>query len=393
MVSTFVRVIGNTFLVLCALDGLLTILVGWVSSGLLTGAQGALSFLVVLLSCVVTAIMVFSDRLPLSAFGPPIVVVAWITLGAMPLPLWVGLKTLMILSGGLQILATAASVARIGQLDGAPLLKAGGIVEHAQPLRPIWMIARFFGVVFGTPMLIAAYAVGSATYAVSYATKGFVSLGGQGVYVAHRAYQKDDAQIHLIGMIHIGDEDAYPRLLEGIPEENAVVLAEGVGDKDGLLTGEDGSGYSYGKVAERLNLSEQGAIASLTGIPVQNADLDVSAFSEETLHIIQQIGQVLDAEDWPAFLAAFQEYSTSVGDDPETLERLMDDILTLRNGHLIEAIDDALETHRVLVLPWGAYHLPEIEQAVLDRGFTETHEDNVLLIRYASLTRAAKAAD
>ena len=43
-----------------------------------------------------------------------------------------------------------------------------------------------------------------------------------------------------------------------------------------------------------------------------------------------------------------------------------------RTVHLLEEIDQALETSDLIIVPWGAMHLPEIEASLLSQGFVAT---------------------
>lgn len=397
---TALRWHGNAFLLLFSLDAVLTVFAA--VTGRLVVLQGLVALGVILQGMLTVGIWVCTRRLPASVFGPPLLFLLWVMLLAMPLPLWVSLERLQRTTGLLQMFVAAGMLARVAWLEGGrtPWLREGGVLAQAAPLRLGQRLARAALVVGGLPLAVALYGVGSLAYTVSHTTHDFVRLGLRGISVAHRTYVRADQEIHLIGMIHIGEEAAYSRLFASIPPERSLVLAEGVTDRQGLLYGEgvpDGAGagadtgqdLSYAKVAARLNLSVQGDIQTLTRAPIRLADIDVADFSPRTRQTIARIGEIFDADDGPAFLSAYMALSEAIAQDPTLMKGLFADILDRRNRHLTAEIDDALETWPVVVVPWGAYHLRDIEVAVQERGFQPSAEERVTLIRYAALLSPA----
>lgn len=73
--------------------------------------------------------------------------------------------------------------------------------------------------------------------------------------------------------------------------------------------------------------------------------------------------------------------------------QLLQDILVLRNQHLLEALDMALPEYQRVVIPWGAYHLPDIEEGLEQRGFTQTGERRHTLIPFGQLGGVDDARD
>src|SRR5690606_38910856 len=124
------------------------------------------------------------------------------------------------------------------------------------------------------PPLLAVYGFGSADLALRRATAGFVSLGLDGVRVAHRTYADDGRTVDLIGMIHLGRGSAYEELFAPIPAEGTLVLEEGVRDAGGLLV----TGPLYDRVAAGLGLEVQRPVAEMSVLETRNADVDVATF-------------------------------------------------------------------------------------------------------------------
>ena len=69
-------------------------------------------------------------------------------------------------------------------------------------------------------------------------------------------------------------------------------------------------------------------------------------------------------------------FTDAVRDDRRRLAELLS---------LIGEIDAALDDYRRIVVPWGALHLPEVQEAVRARGFELRSTDQKLLLRYATV--------
>ena len=58
----------------------------------------------------------------------------------------------------------------------------------------------------------------------------------------------------------------------------------------------------------------------------------------------------------------------------ETIAGLKRDLLDLRNDHLLVEIEKALRDYDHVVVPWGALHLPGIQEQVRGLGFVQAAE-------------------
>jgi hypothetical protein len=76
------------------------------------------------------------------------------------------------------------------------------------------------------------------------------------------------------------------------------------------------------------------------------------------------------------------------GKDPAELAAFQDEVLGLRNEHLTRELERALTEYERVVVPWGALHLPAIEQAVLDWGFEETSRELHPLFGWTTIAAA-----
>jgi hypothetical protein len=172
-----------------------------------------------------------------------------------------------------------------------------------------------------------------------------------------------------------------------------VLLQEGVSDRDGRLA----TRLDYAPLARVLGLDVQldprevlglaGADADGEAWPhIRHADVDLAVFSQESIDFLDATAAVLTREDLAAAFAEFQAFLDDA--DLQTWQRIEEDVLHKRNRVLIEALDESLDDYQRIIVPWGALHLPEVEAAVLARGFEPGVTRHHLLFRYASILTA-----
>ena len=114
-------------------------------------------------------------------------------------------------------------------------------------------------------------------------------------------------------------------------------------------------------------------------------DMDVSEFSDETVNFIRKAGAFADAFDDPeAMLEKLQDPSSF----PQASETVMHDILTRRNERLLGEIEAALSDYERVVVPWGALHMPWIEQQIEELGFERTDSRQRLFIDWDRILNA-----
>lgn len=320
-----------------------------------------------------------SPGLRLRTWLPVLFFVAWRALGAAPLSiLLMGRSELGLLIVGVQSLI-AAWTSWSSIRDGG-----AGLFEGHDPSGPRW--GRFAAWTTAhaliVPPLLGIYAFESADLALRRATGGFVRLELDGVRVVHRSYVRGEERVELVGMIHIGRRSAYESIFEPFPPEGTLVLEEGVRDAGGLLV----TGPVYERVAGGLGLDVQVPITEIAPLPSRNADVDVSTFSENTRSLLRRIFAIYTAEEPAAALLDYLIHVRSHKDARALFDELYDDLVHRRNQHLLLELDRALEENSRVVVPWGAYHLPGIEQAVIARGFQRHAERSITLIPFVSST-------
>ncbi len=399
MKPAWLRWVANALVVLSLLDAGGSLLEEILRAA--TGATWAIAPRMVLAEVVLLGTvlsipaMVITPRLPLAVFGPLALVTLWLSFGAAPLPLWIESPTVFALTGcAIQLAAAGLALALIHHRNRG----RSWLFDEDSPPAPAFAWTRAAGlgallVGVGLPAcaLYGVVAIATWTQAI---TRGFVSFDLRGVSLADRHYARDGQEVRLVGMMHIGEDAAYRALVESFEGESTVVLAEGVSDRESLLPG----GLQYGHAANALGLSAQEDLRSYWSDDadpeadparrpvVRRADVDASSFSPETIEWIGWAADLWNADNLGAALVDLWEGTRAR--DPEDLARFEHEILDQRNAHLIGEIDEALgEYHRVIV-PWGALHLPEIESAVLERGFEETDRTRHPLIAWSTIAAA-----
>lgn len=292
----------------------------------------------------------------------------WTAIGGMPLPLWLGLSgaTTALWAAQAAVGAAAVALLALNNPDRRPWVPRDWQGERAFSLPRLLGAVALHLLVF-TPLALGAFVL-SAKASLHHLTHGFVEVGDDLTLVS-RTYVKDDHTVILQAMMHVGEQAAYEAIFDSFPE-GCVVLAEGVSDKRKVWA----TRLSYAKGARKAGLVAQ------TSVPwpgdrctIHAADIDVSDFSETTRGLLDAATALWDADTTEEALTAWSK-AEAASRDPDVIDEVIDDILHDRNQHLIGEIDAALAEHAVVVVPWGALHLPEIEEAVLARGFTRTGE-------------------
>ncbi len=215
----------------------------------------------------------------------------------------------------------------------------------------------------------------SATLGLRHLTAGFLTFGSDGIYAEERIYKQADQTIHLIATIHLADPHYYEEILASVPPAGSVVLAEGVSDREALLERK----LSYEKLGRALSLAVQPVELFDSEYEVKSADVDVRDFSPQTIEMLNTAAGIFQSETSLEATAAY--YRAAEGfSDATALMQLWDDIVRLRNEHLLEEIARHAERYPRVVVPWGAAHMPGLERALLDQGFkrTETHRRRII---------------
>jgi len=386
----------NAFLLLYALDAGLSL-----TDELLRLATGQtfllvprnlLALPVYYVSVLALPFLALTPRLPRRLLVPLFVSALWLNQLAAPLPM-------LLPAAAVGPAATACQAAFAALAYGYVRRRCGGLVWVTPDGTPPFTWRHWAGttalLVFVLVPAAALYSVLAVMTVLQVGTQGFVTFDRHGIQLDDRRYVRadDDREIRLVGMMHIGEGDAYEALVTSFAEPGTVVLEEGLSDDDAVL----GERLDYEGMARFLGLESQRDLASYLEDPetralpewpvLRHADVDLAEFDPATLDWLEQTGELFAGES-PA--AALRDVLRLSADDPGLVETVVADVFTRRNEHLIEEIDAALVDFERVVVPWGALHLPEIEAAVVERGFELTTSERRRLVSWRTVARAAR---
>jgi hypothetical protein len=221
-------------------------------------------------------------------------------------------------------------------------------------------------------------------------TGGFITFDRTGINSIARKYRDGDREIHLVGMMHIGEGDAYREIFSSFAGHSTLILAEGVSDEGLRLNNHD----FYDVVADQMGLNVQPRFEDLrdampineSDVPwpdIRNADVDTEVFSEETIALMNAAGEIYRGAGIRRTLNRFQERYGDRGS--EVSEIVLRDLIENRNTHLLEEMRRVLDDYHRIIVPWGALHLPGIEQAILDWGFEPAGSSQRQLAGYTTV--------
>jgi hypothetical protein len=221
---------------------------------------------------------------------------------------------------------------------------------------------------------VIVYGLVCVSLAVSHFTDGFMALGPRGLTVEVRKYVRNDGKtIRLYPMAHVADAAFYHNVSQSFPT-NSIVLLEGVTDHQNLLS----NGITYKRMAKALGLGEQHNDFKPAQGNLVRADVDTSQFAKSTIDLLNLVMQ-LHAKGWKVeTLLQLMQYSQP----PQVQEQLMDDLLTMRNKHLLEEIQTRLSQTENIVVPWGAAHMPVIAKEIQKSGFHLDESQKFVVIRF-----------
>jgi hypothetical protein len=232
---------------------------------------------------------------------------------------------------------------------------------------------------------VAAYLFLCATLAVKHFSEGFVALRPNGFSVQVRNYVRNDGKsILLVPMSHIGEPEFYRSLSRSFPT-NSTILMEGVTDDQNLLTNR----ITYKRVANTLGLAQQVKEFKPSPIQMVRADIDVDQFTPNTIGFLNLV-MLLHAKglNLPTLMLLMQ-YPEPPGFEQE----LFGDLLGKRNNHLVQQIQEWLPRSDILVVPWGAAHMPGISREIEKAGFHVSSTREFMAIRFGPHHGTAKSPE
>ncbi len=381
-IPAVLAILLNLYLGLFLVDCGLSVLdeLGFAFSGqhLLGWLRNPVALLTLLGALPTYGLVVLFRPVPRAVFVPlAILPLALMVLG-LPLAYWLGWEHY----GLAQVTAAQTAVgllavARLRWRTGRPWLRAedlGGPLFS--PGASVRMVA--FTLLVLLPGSLGAFAL-LCERSLDRFTGGFVRVRWHGVDLVERRYRCEPSEVRLVGMMHIGEHAAYEALVASFDRPEVLVLAEGVTDERALLGGR----LHYEAVAEQAGLATQRQLESYRpGLRVRHADVDLGEMSESTQQTLRLTTRIFgdDGLDIEALLALLGSSSQT---SAEAQERFWYDVIELRNEVLFEHLLEAVREEPVVVIPWGAAHLPDMEQRVLGLGYRMTEERLHPLLRWA----------
>lgn len=296
---------------------------------------------------------------------------------------------------GMVLLSAAEALLGLGLIAGFWNPQGNGIQEFASH-RPRFTLRNLAGTSllhgFLCVVFVGGLALGGAQRLrgiLEDATGRYVTIQPTGILLEERRFQHEGKEIRLISMIHIAKSDFYDEVTKALPAgSKAVVLLEGISDREGYLHGKldySNAARMLGFTSQQESAFTQKAVKGLADarasaekkeqaappppLEYKRADMDTAEFDPETVHCIQALGHVLQS---PSIPEAFTRYSQSREILEQGAQSLSADLLDKRNAHLEAEIRQALDVHTLVIVPWGARHMPDVQKEIERWGFVET---------------------
>ena len=134
--------------------------------------------------------------------------------------------------------------------------------------------------------------------------------------------------------------------------------------------------------------------SSDAGVPmpeIRNADVDASVFEKDTIAVLGAAARLYRSDRLAPALKEFQATLDELG--PEATAVAFRDLIDNRNAHLLGEIQAGLDDYQRIIVPWGALHLPGIEDAILAWGFEQTTSSQRRITAYQTILAALLSRD
>lgn len=362
--------ISNSYLyyyVLSDIAGIILILLGWDVNII----SEFFSFVIIFFSFVMF-FMFLSPRVPKRFLLPPVLYIPVALISSLPIFLLSGMNqtiTGLVLSGG-QLVVGVLVLILIKIRYGTWFLQAKSL--NSKSFSRGYLLS-FIG---GTALIVIIFASGTFclfTVAIKYYSSDFVRITPVSIQFAQKTLANGDKRVMLCGMSHIAGNDFYKGLKEKFHSQKAIILTEGARDRKKVLKEKS----NYKGMASLLGQSVQPNKFSET-IPHKNADLDVSEFSPDTIDCLNwamSFHSLLDTKiDSPQKMFLLMKnqraFSEKYSQDPGKILRSLEaDLVAKRKTHLFQEISSALAEYETVIVPWGVWHMPGVEQMLKEKGF------------------------
>jgi hypothetical protein len=215
-------------------------------------------------------------------------------------------------------------------------------------------------------------------------TRGYVSLEPTGIFSVEKFFEKNGVELRLLGMAHVAEKGFYQDIKDSLRGKPALMLMEGVTDEGRLLK----KTLDYGDFAKKLGVDNQRDKFSPKDMPenveVIRADLDTSDFATATVELLNFAGEIYSGKGFN-FSSLFMMYLKL--SDTSDSQSFMRDLISKRNECLIGHLQKNLNRHKLILVPWGALHLPDIEKWVAGNGFALKAQKSRTLLKFPDYFR------
>jgi len=345
--------------------------------------RNSIAFFVILLAVPIYLSLGIDTRLPKKIFLPLLIFVFWANFFALPLTIYIDPNTTSFVLPVIQLILGIFIILIIRKnTNGSWVLTQNTFASPRFSKKNT--ILFFLGSIIFLPIVFFGYVYSGVYLLADHETAGFLRIGLDGLYLKEKTYRKDNKIIHLIGMIHVGEKEYYEDLSESLSSERSIILAEGVTDSEHKIS-ED---LSIGKIADLMGLASQekmrlnGDLISIDDLrdssitdekrdrpKIVRADIDAKDFSPKTVEFLNELGKhIYNSSSLPeGFLSFYQWDSKNLSvQDHETINN---DILKRRNEEVLRCLEKALQYYDEVLIPWGAMHMPGIEEEIIKKGF------------------------
>ncbi len=392
------RLFLNIFLILFFIDGTVSLaeslLEFFFNTPVLTGIRHLISILTLFISVPLYISTGVNKSIPKKLVYPQIFFLIWVLLSAQPITTLFNETVAGLILSLMQLTISCVIFCFIRLITDSWFMTDRLLQKYTCTSKNTGLFISC-NLILG-PVITLLYLAASLQLIVFHKTSGFIRLSTDGVYMKEKVYQKDTSIIRLVGMIHIGEESYYTNLMHDFSLQNAILLEEGVSDKDKLLKHH----FTTKGLAKKAGLISQEAL-TIEGnyidnesffssnppemkeeLTIVNADVDTESFSWDTLFFLNAAAKYLFQPDsFARGLEAYNQWLETYMTDA-LAENLKTDIIDTRNRSVIRYIERAVTNYDTIIVPWGAMHMPAIEEAVLAMGYRRISSKERLSIKF-----------